>query len=342
MKISVVIPCYNSSETIDQTLESIYAQTYREFDIVVVNDGSRDDTGRVLAKHRDRIKYVYQDNAGVSAARNTGVRAAEGDWIALCDADDLWASDKLEVVAEVIGREAFGCDLVFSDFSLMDEGKVSELRGMMSSKSTFGVFRDCGIGILDMFESHATLISRRGRTQEVGVHYGNILRWLILGNVLLPSAVIVKRSAYDSVNGFRPEFRNAEDTEFFLRLAKQCNFLYIDEPLITYRRAPTSLLATSMLKTMKGGISAVEVNCKEDLETYRNHKSLVDTSLARKYAKLGYFHLSEIDNKEAFDAARKALHLRKAEPLAWKVIFASMLPKWLLRLARTIIEARKR
>ena len=97
-----------------------------------------------------------------------------------------------------------------------------------------------------------------------------------------------------------------------------------------------------MLKTMKGGMRAVEVNCKEDLETYRTHKDLVDTSLARKYAKLGYFYLSEIDNKAAFDAARKALRLRKAEPLAWKVIFASMLPKWLLRLARTVIEARKK
>lgn len=343
MKVSVVIPCYNCAGSIAETLESILSQSYRDVEIVAVDDGSKDSTAEVLATFADRIKVIAQPNSGVSIARNTGVQHATGDWVAFCDADDLWRADKLEIFAAALAGVPDECQVVFSDYSVMDEGAITESRGTMSSETMFPVFGEFGLRIEEMFDGHAKL--DRGAdvqaSQSIDLHYGDVFPSLILGNVILPSAVLVRSDAFRAVSGFRPEFRNAEDTEFFLRLAKEFSFLYIDEPLITYRRGSESLLATSMLKTILGGIRAVEINCRDDIATYDKFRDTVDRSLARKYAKLGYFYLTELDPRNAFSSARNALHYRKGDPVAWKVLLASLLPRSALAGLRSMVGRRK-
>ena len=97
MKVSVIVPTYNNEATIAVALESIFAQRFQGgFEVIVVNDGSTDGTRAVLKEYGDRIRVVDQQNAGVAAARNTGIRAASGEYIALLDGDDTWTEDKLE------------------------------------------------------------------------------------------------------------------------------------------------------------------------------------------------------------------------------------------------------
>src|SRR5262249_25220663 len=88
--VSVVIATYNSSRFIAQAVQSVLEQTYRPVEIVVVDDGSNDDTAEVLACYRDRVRYVYQDNRGPAAARNRGIAEANGELLAFLDADDQW------------------------------------------------------------------------------------------------------------------------------------------------------------------------------------------------------------------------------------------------------------
>lgn len=96
-RVSAVIPCYNYGRFVCDAVDSALAQTYANMEVIVVDDGSMDDSRERLAKYGDRIRYIYQENRGLSAARNTGIREAEGDWIALLDADDLWHPEKTEV-----------------------------------------------------------------------------------------------------------------------------------------------------------------------------------------------------------------------------------------------------
>ncbi len=343
MKISVVIPCFNCANTIENTLKSIFAQTYGDYEIIAVDDGSVDNTAHVLDKYKDNITYIYQENGGVSRARNTGVQYAQGEWIAFCDSDDVWVPAKLEIAAEAIRKDSFGCDIIFSDYSIMDEVKIVEMRGMMSKDTMFPIFKEYGLNILKLFDNNGTIkrIFADGAIQEIGIHYGNIFEWLILGNVILPSTAFVRKNVYEEENGFNPEIRNAEDTEFFLRLGKKHNFLYIDYPLISYRRSSSSLLATSMLKTIRNGIRAVEMNCKEDGETYRKYKKKIDISLARKYAKMAYFFISELQRRDALSAAMVSLKYKKREILAWKVILGCMAPVVVLRIIRKMKSRRK-
>ena len=101
MKIAAVVPCYNSSGTIAETLKSIFEQTYPCHEVIVVDDGSLDGTEEKVRQF-DKVKYIRQKNSGVSAARNKGVEVAESDWIAFCDADDIWHPNKMEICARCL------------------------------------------------------------------------------------------------------------------------------------------------------------------------------------------------------------------------------------------------
>jgi glycosyltransferase involved in cell wall biosynthesis len=105
MKISVVIPTYNHAQWLSESIESALNQTLQPYEIIVVDDGSKDNTKEVVSRYR--VKYVYQQNAGLSAARNKGIEVAIGDWIALLDADDVWMPAKLERQVAAIGDEEF-------------------------------------------------------------------------------------------------------------------------------------------------------------------------------------------------------------------------------------------
>ncbi len=96
--ISVIIATYNRAHLIAETLESVLAQAYRDFEIIVVDDGSTDNTREVVARYETRVRYIYQKNRGPSAARNRGVREARGSWISIQDSDDLSAANHLAVL----------------------------------------------------------------------------------------------------------------------------------------------------------------------------------------------------------------------------------------------------
>lgn len=98
--ISAVIPSYNSGKYVERAIRSVLAQTVRPHEIIVVDDGSTDDTAQVVKEFADNVIYIRQQNAGASAARNTGIKAATGSWIAFLDADDEWLADKLKLQVE--------------------------------------------------------------------------------------------------------------------------------------------------------------------------------------------------------------------------------------------------
>jgi teichuronic acid biosynthesis glycosyltransferase TuaG len=128
--VSVIIAAYNASEYIGETLQSVFAQTFTNYEVIVVNDGS-DDTAELtlaLAPYRERIIYIEQENQGAAAARNAGLRAARGRYAAFLDSDDLWEEDYLKEQFEFIERTK--CDLVYTDALLFGDPSVSGRRYM--------------------------------------------------------------------------------------------------------------------------------------------------------------------------------------------------------------------
>jgi len=120
--ISVIIPSYNSGKFLGEAIESVVNQTYKNIEIIVINDGSTDNTEEIVKKWQKkdrRIRYLkHKENRGLSVARNDGIRISKGDFISLLDADDFWMKDKLEKQMKKIKE---GADIIYSDAILLDE-----------------------------------------------------------------------------------------------------------------------------------------------------------------------------------------------------------------------------
>ena len=121
--VSVIIPTYNNAKYLPHTIQTVLNQTYQPLEVIVVDDGSTDDTVEALNPFRDKIFYFYKDNAGVSRARNFGISQARGRYIAFLDADDLWHRDKLKQQVEVLDNNP-NCGLVCTDYAVFKDDQI--------------------------------------------------------------------------------------------------------------------------------------------------------------------------------------------------------------------------
>lgn len=149
--VSVVIPAYNCAKTVGETLDSVLAQTYPNVEIIVINDGSRDDTASVLASYGSKIRFVTQKNTGLAGARNAGMALARGEFIAWLDADDLCEPDRISLQVDYLQQDPtiLLCSTDFSAFCNTGEIARSHMQ------TYYGRIRDAG-GLLALFGKRAT------------------------------------------------------------------------------------------------------------------------------------------------------------------------------------------
>ena len=195
-RVSVVVPVYNRGASLGWTLDSVLAQSYANFEVIVVDDGSNDDSAARVAAHYPGIRLVRQErNCGAAAAVNRGVAAARGELIALLDSDDLWSPDKLTLQVE--------------DFDLDPEAAVS------FTDITYG---RSGIGTL-----YSWLYP---------LDPGRPLEQLLEENPALPSAVMMRKSIFERVGGYAEDVGLAYDRDLLLRLAVLGPFRFLPIPLV--------------------------------------------------------------------------------------------------------------
>jgi glycosyltransferase involved in cell wall biosynthesis len=203
--VTVVIPSFNSGRFIREAVDSALAQTVMPMEVIVIDDGSTDNTTEIIAAYAPdpRVRYIRQKNAGQSTARNNGIRAAQGEFIALLDADDRWKPDKLEKQLGKFSDDSIG--VVFSGSQVFDEhGVRSENRADESS---------CA----DMLQS------------------------LITGTAFIPSSVVVRKRCFDSCGLFDESLKKVEDREMWIRLAKRYRFSCTSDCLVDYRLHASAL-----------------------------------------------------------------------------------------------------
>ncbi len=203
--VSVVIPTYNRAQQIARAIDSVIAQTGTDCEIIVVDDGSRDATGDVVRRYGDRVRYVRQDNAGPSAARNRGWRMARHDWIAFLDSDDLWKPGKLQRQMELVERT--GTRVCFTDIEVM--GVVEPAEAVPTP----------GPAGKEVFAEPFELILQPAR-------------------VLYVQSMLIRPELLNRVGGFDERLRVGEDTKLIYELAFEAPFAYVDEPLVFLERSP--------------------------------------------------------------------------------------------------------
>lgn len=214
--ISLVIPAYNRGSLIAQTLDSALRQTAPFFEIIVVDDGSSDNTEQVLAQYADRVRTIRVANGGVQRARNLGVDAARGEYVALCDSDDLLEQDYVAVLTAWLVQHP-DCDSVYTNFVTFDESSVHADK---FSGAPAGFF---------------TGAARTGQFwHAVPDLYARTLEY----QLLFSSGNLMRRSLYLSLGGYDPRFNGVggEDYEFTLRLVLAANMALCASPLVRIRR----------------------------------------------------------------------------------------------------------
>ena len=249
--VSVIIPALNAAEWIGETLQSVLMQSFREIEVIVVDGGSTDGTQSITKAFGKSVKLICKLHSGKSASRNAGIYAAQGEYIAFIDADDLWLPEKLELQLQMFSSDP-NLGWVYSDGYLF-EGKAT------NNIMTFGSL------------SH--------------LHSGDILCPLLLNDFIPSPTPVIRRKIIDKIGYFDETLQRhePEDWDMWLRIAAHYPIGFVNRSLVRYRLHPSSLMAREgVLDALDGRVSIIEraVNRNPDRLGRLKNRSVVNCYVA--------------------------------------------------------------
>jgi glycosyltransferase involved in cell wall biosynthesis len=217
-RVSVIIPTYNRASLITGAIDSVLRQTFTDFEVIVVDDGSKDDTSERLGPDLDRIRYVRQANLGASAAQNAGLREARGEWIAILASDDTWQPTKLERQFDAVTRLGAGFGVCFTD-----------CRFVGNSAMVATAFEEAGL-----------------RPDEAYGPLDDPLRFVWESSYgLYAQSMLARRSLVMQAGGFDENLKYSEVRDLIVKLSFRTRFCYVAEPLVNIDRTETILRLTT-------------------------------------------------------------------------------------------------
>jgi glycosyltransferase involved in cell wall biosynthesis len=198
--VSVIIPVYNGAIEVRRAIDSALGQLNCTAEVIVLNDGSQDDTASVLAEYGNRIRAINQQNCGLARTRNNGIAVATGEWVAFLDHDDYWEPEKLTL--QLKAAERSGYDVVYTNAANFGEvARVADLR-----------------------------------SEPKAMVEGDLLEQLLLDNFIVVSSVMIRRSLMQEISGFDSSLPSVEDWDLWLKLsARGVNFAAVREPVTLYQ-----------------------------------------------------------------------------------------------------------
>lgn len=292
--VTTVIPAYNNGIYLGEAIDSALAQDYAPLEVFVIDDGSTDNTAEVVARYGDRVRYAYQKNQGQSVAKNHGIRNAGGEFIAFLDSDDRWRPGKLsKQMALLAPNENVG--LVYTD--------RLKFRGDTIVHATNKI-------------KHTP---RRGR----------VLDHLLGDNFVVSSSVVARKSFLLEAGLFDESRRVAEDYDLWLRMARLCEFEFVDEILLEYRLSPNSI--GSNVRSYFPHVIAIQ---QAFIDKFYNgaypNRSAVARASANKYESLGDHCLGLGKHFEAMRAYGCALRWEPLSLSRYLSLMRAMVPNQLV------------
>ncbi len=285
-KVSVIIPTYNREKFVAKAIESVLNQTFNDIEVIVVDDGSTDGTRWTLERYKDKIHYVYQENAGVSAARNTGIEAAKGEWLAFLDSDDEWTPEYLAKQIQRTGQAPGICMQTCDCLFIGLDGQTQSY-----------------------FEINGGLAEFKGRDY---LCFREPFRFIVKHGPWQVGATIIRREAIDKAGLFDTSLKISEDFDVMARVALQGPFAMIKQALVKiYRREEEIECLTQHAKANLVQHRETDERMYEKLGqiktlSRRERKALNEVMSANRRA-IGNLLLKNGNVKEARECYRRAL-----------------------------------
>jgi glycosyltransferase involved in cell wall biosynthesis len=303
-KVSVIIPTYNCAHYLEQAIESAINQTYRDLEIIVMDDGSTDDTAQVVRKYEADIRYIRQDNRGLPAARNHAIESSSGELIALLDADDWWEPTKLAEQVSLLVEDPELC-LVYSDLEVVfDDGSI-----------------------IPSFLSSRPLAAS-----------GYVFDRLLQSGFILPSTVLLRRSYMEQVGMFDESMRSHEDIDLWLRMCQRWRVALVRKPLTHRRQGSANMTSNDNLRTEYGIKLRMKALSLPNLTTIQRHAII--RQLAGAYFARGYYYFTAGQMRECRKSLGESLRCHGWNRSAWTYYAASFFPRQLIgfiRRSKTIL-----
>ncbi len=274
ISVSVVIPVFQSADTIGEAIESVLNQTFQDFEIIVVDDGSTDSLDKAIQPFIDKIILLKQENRGAAAARNTGVQHSSGEFIAFLDADDTWLPEKLALQLPLFDDQDVG--VVFGNVQFY-------YRKVLQKKTYFNLNKP-----------------ERGFVFEP-----------LFANDFVPFlSVLVRRKLVEEIGFFDESIRNVEDYDFLLRLAKICKFEYVDAPVAIYQLSEKQI-SKNFVQAATALLSLKEQCYHLNKTALQNvNPKILERGLFNKYLKLTLCYIREEQIGDAKRTLNTYCHLR--------------------------------
>lgn len=280
--VSVIIPTFNRERFLREAIESVLNQSYRNVEILVVDDGSTDNTSAVLASYSQdsRLRHFYQKNQGQAVAKNHGLAESKGEFVCFLDSDNRWLQGKLEKSLAVFAARP-DVDIVYGDIVTIDE---------------FG-----------------SEVSRKNMAR----YSGKIAAHLFKDNCVSINTSMTRRRCFDVLGGFETTRRRADDYEFWLRMSTQFNFYYLPEYLSEYR-----VMDDQISSDKSGRFRSNEELLRNFIERFPHVLSIEEQKegWCRFHTRKGSYYASIGDVRTAIREYRKALGYRFFHKAPWRAI----------------------
>lgn len=270
-KVSVIIPAYNREEFIVEAIDSILNQTYKDFEIIVVDDGSTDNTKQKLEPFKSKIRLIKQKNSERAVARNNGIKNSSGAYIALLDSDDVWIKDKLEKQVELLDSKS---DVILTYGQCL---RINE---------------------------HGQKIKPAKR--QLAGFSGEVFESLLMRNFISSPTPVIRREYFEKTTGFQTKYIPYEDWEFWLRFSLLGKFYFFDKPFAYYRihkNQSVKLVQAEKIEKITSLLLEDSFKLKENTEQIKKQ------SLGLAHLRFCYWYILANQNKKAKEKLQKAKEL---------------------------------
>jgi glycosyltransferase involved in cell wall biosynthesis len=338
--VSVIIGTYNGARYLRATIDSVLAQTYAPLEVIVVDDGSKDDTWAILQSYGDRIRAVRQANGGVPAARNTGLKHARGEFIALMDHDDLCMPERIAIQVAVMDQhpDVGLCSTEFSAFN--DSGPIAE----RYSGTYYSQCAAASGGIARHYPDHALLDvtpfmpQAKSDLAPVPVYLGQIYDQIACGNLVHPPTVLFRARLLNQIGGFEPTTHLLCDWYWLVKAARVTPFACIDLPLLNYRRSDTQVSGNTP-KARIDTMNVAERIAAEDPGLWQRRRPALQAMLAEAALDVAYTYAETEPLSSIGLLVKVAVIYGTVNALSMQTLLKAAVPNFVLSTARRVRAA---
>lgn len=323
-KVSVIIPTYNCAKYLPEAIGSVLSQIYQDFEIIIVDDGSTDDTNKIVhkyvEKYPNKIRYFYQANAGPGAGRNRGIEEAKGEYVAFLDGDDILLKNSLARRIEFFSKYP-GVNLVFADYYLKEheDGQIDNIPMLKKSK------------FLRAFSQSINFKDKDEFIFDISFYY-NYLTFRPYP-ICMDTGIIRKKIVKDT-GLFRTDINISEDSDFWLRVIEKNKVGYIDQPTAVYNRFITNSLSRRTEERYLDTLKQLFLIYKD--KNNKLSKRILKKKIANAFSSLAYYYFSIYNLKFARKYFLSSIKYRFFQIKTFAYLSFSILPISLIKYLRNI------